>query len=56
MSVSIPRERSFGFVRFQYPETVTLLLSDWNPQIPHFILGEPVRVYRYIPKPEAKLK
>ncbi|KAM0824417.1 hypothetical protein ACQ4PT_070217 [Festuca glaucescens] len=56
MSVSIPRERSFGFVRFQYPETVRLLLSDWNPQIPHFILGEPVRVCRYIPKPEAKLK
>ncbi|KAK1679239.1 hypothetical protein QYE76_040087 [Lolium multiflorum] len=56
MSVSIPHERSFGFVRFQYPETVRLLLSDWNRQIPHFILGEPVRVCRYSPKPEAKLK
>ncbi|CAM0906486.1 unnamed protein product [Alopecurus aequalis] len=52
--VNIPHQSSFGFVRFQYPRTVRLLLSEWNPQVPHFIFEAAVRVRRYIPKDKLK--
>ncbi|KAM0911263.1 hypothetical protein ACQ4PT_013597 [Festuca glaucescens] len=55
LSVNIPHRSSFGFVRFQCPETVRLLLSEWNSQVPHFICGARVRIDRCIPKGEAKL-
>ncbi|XP_044328015.1 putative zinc finger CCCH domain-containing protein 51 [Triticum aestivum] len=48
LSVYIPRERSYGFVRFQYPETVRLLLSNWNHLVPHFIFGAGLYVSPYI--------
>ncbi|XBI54061.1 hypothetical protein VPH35_036168 [Triticum aestivum] len=47
-SVYIPRERSYGFVRFQYPETVRLLLLNWNHLVPHFIFGAGLYVSPYI--------
>ncbi|KAF7007848.1 hypothetical protein CFC21_022737 [Triticum aestivum] len=48
LSVYIPHEMAYGFVRFRYPETVRLLLSNWNPQVPHFIFGAGLYVGPYI--------
>ncbi|EMS48396.1 Putative zinc finger CCCH domain-containing protein 51 [Triticum urartu] len=49
VSVTIPHGRSYGFVRFMLPGTVRLLLSNWNPEVPHFISGARLHVDRYIP-------
>ncbi|XP_044328014.1 putative zinc finger CCCH domain-containing protein 51 [Triticum aestivum] len=49
VSVTIPHGRSYGFVRFLLPGTVRLLLSNWNPEVPHFISGARLHVDRYIP-------
>ncbi|KQK15513.1 hypothetical protein BRADI_1g23370v3 [Brachypodium distachyon] len=54
LKVRMPTPRLCGFVTFQYPQTVELLLFEWNPQVPHFICGATVLVKPYKHSGETK--